>query len=140
MATPPKFHTQYSGRVRVKSYNTLPEVTKQSHKDSTDINLIIAQHSRTGILTHLNQAEARYADVSELGDYQDALDVVHQAESDFMKMPSAARQVFGNSAARFLDAAHDPDKRHLLEEAGLIRRAPTPTPEPVSASPEPVTE
>lgn len=123
-----KFHTQYSARVSNPHINTQPEVTKQSHKDSTDVNLIIANYDRTGLLVHLNKAEARYEDVSEVGDYQDALDIINNAERAFMKLSSAQRKVFNNSAAQFLDAAHDPDKRELLEQAGLIPSPPAPAP------------
>jgi hypothetical protein len=133
MTDPIRFQTQWTGSERVQHHNDQPEVTKQSHRDSTDINLIIAQYDRTGILVHLNKAEAQYADVSEMGDYQDALDTVRNAEQAFMELSSAQRKIFNNSAAQFLDAAHDPDKRELLEQAGLIPPAPTP-PAPIDVN------
>lgn len=129
------FHTQFSERVRVQFDNVGPDMTKQSFKDETDINTIIAQYDRTGLLVHLNKAEAQFVDVSEVGDYQDALDVVKASQDAFMQLSAATRKIFGNSAAAFLDAAHDPDKRDLLEAAGLLIKEPPPVPIDVNIIP-----
>ncbi len=115
-----EFHTQFSERVRVQHVNLEPEMTKQSFRNETDVNFIVAKYDSTGVLTHLNEAAGQFADVSMMTDYQDALDVVRASEEAFFRMPAAARKVFRNSPAAFLDAAHDADKRELLVEAGLL--------------------
>ncbi len=119
-----EFHTQFSERVRVQHVNEEPGMTKQSFKDGTDINLIIQKYDAQGVLTHLNEAAGSFADVSEISDFQDALDVVRAAEETFMQLGSRARKVFRNSPAEFLDAAHDLEKRELLVEAGLLPELP----------------
>jgi len=129
------------GSLRVQTVNDEPEVTKQSFKDDADINFILRDYSRSGVVRHLNEARARYADVSDAMDYSDALMVVKSAEAEFFSLPVKVRKVFRNSPAAFLDAAHDPAKRELLERAGLIppelpRDRVNPVPE-APAPPEP---
>lgn len=130
-----------NGTLRVRRVNDEPEVTKQSFRDECDINNIISQYKATGVLRHLNSAEARFADVTELRDFSEAMVMVKAAEEVFMELPSSARKVFNHDPAAFLDAAHDPQKRDLLVEAGLVAplEAPVvpPTPSEVPASPEP---
>lgn len=112
--------TREDGSIRVQTVNDEPERTKQSFKDECDINRIMRQFQQTGVVRHLNEARAQYADVSELTDYADALSVVRRAEEMFMSLPSKVRRVFNDDPAAFLDAAHDPAKRDQLVEAGLI--------------------
>lgn len=130
-----ELRSQFSGRVRVQHVNEDPEMTKQSHLSSTSIMHVIQRHDRQSLLTSLNNAQLEYGDVSEMGDYQDALERVRSAEEQFYSLPSKARKVFGNSAARFLDAAHDPDKRDLLIKAGLLPAPPIPVEEPEELAP-----
>lgn len=121
-----------NGSLRVRRVNDDEEVTKQSFRDECDINRIVKQYQMTGVVRHLNLAAAQYADVSGLTDYADALQMVRRAEELFMELPAKARKIFNHDPAQFLDAAHDPEKRALLVEAGLI-----PPPEPVAAVPTP---
>lgn len=117
------------GSLRVQTLNEEPEVTKQSFRDECDINRIVKQYQMTGVVSHLNRAQARYMDVSGVTDYADALLMVESVREMFMELPAKARKVFGHDPAKFLDAAHDLEKRELLVEAGLL-----PPPEPVKAS------
>lgn len=105
---------------RVRSVNTLPEMTKQSFRDECDINLIVGSYGQTGVVRHLNEARAEFLDVSDIGDFHDAVTVVETARESFLKLPASVRKVFDHDPAVFLDAAHDPDKRDLLVAAGLI--------------------
>lgn len=132
-----KFLTQWDPAPRVQHENTEPSRTKQSFADEVNINNIVGKYKKTGLLTHLNDAEAKYLDVTEVGDFQDAQNIMIKAQADFMALPASARKVFNHSTAEFLDAAHDPDKRDLLVKAGLLPEpTPTPTPEPSAPAPE----
>lgn len=132
------------GTLRVQTVNEDPEVTKQSFRDECDINNIVAHYQVTGVTRHLNLAAAQYADVSELTDYADALMMVKRAEAMFMELPARARKVFDHDPAKFLDAAHDPEKRGLLVEAGLLpeeaREVRPEAPAEAPAGPEPELE
>lgn len=124
---------------RVQTINSEPSLTKQEFKTDCDINHIINRYDNTGLIAHLNRAAARFLDVTQVTDYHDALNQVKAAEDAFMELPAKARAVFQNDPARFLDAAHDPEKRELLVRAGLVKEEAS-SPSPVSAPAEEATE
>ena len=93
--------------------------TKQSFMDECDITKIISQYRRTGIVTHLNRAQAVFEDVSEMGDYRQALQQVEYAQTLFMELPSKVRARFDNDPAAFLDFVTDPANLEEVQEMGL---------------------
>ena len=52
--------------------------TKQSFKDETDVNQIIAKHTRMGTLSHLEQWGGQYGDWSDF-DFQEAQNQIARA-------------------------------------------------------------
>lgn len=99
--------------------------TKTDQAASTDVNNIIRKYDRTGLITHLREAEGVYADVSEIGSYQDAVNVVQAAEESFLALPPGLRTRFDNDPAQFVDWASSAsqDERNALygELTGLDR-------------------
>lgn len=118
--------------------------TKQSMKDECDVNLIVANYDRTGMLTHINESAGLYMDVSEVGDYRTALDNVLAVESVFMKLPSATRAALNNDPALYLDLVSDPEaNRATLVDLGLLAETPPvapKTPPTPAKAPEPPKE
>ena len=94
--------------------------TKQAFKDECDVNQIMARYEKTGLITHLAKKQPVYLDVSEVGDYRDALEHVEQTREFFMGFPAKVRAAFNNDPAEFLDSIHDPAKQDFLRELGLI--------------------
>lgn len=82
-------------------------LTKQSEADSCDVNKIVKQYKRTGVLPTPLQIDPRYGDAS-VPDYQSCLNIVIQAEGSFLSLPSAIRSRFDNNVAKFMDFVHDP--------------------------------
>lgn len=80
--------------------------TKQSMKDSCDIQAIVRRFEKTGLMDHVSRAMPQFLDVSEVSDYKSALDQVRTAEAYFMGLPAKVREVFDNDAVQFL-AAYD---------------------------------
>ncbi len=103
--------------------------TKQSEAKATNINTIVAQYDRTGVLPTLGR-ETLYADVSDMPDYRTALDLIEQADKMFMSIPANLRARFDNDPAVFLDFTSDPENRAEMVEMGLLEK---PLPEPVLA-------
>lgn len=95
--------------------------TQQSCKDECDINNILKQYKRTGILTHVNPAQPEYIDLPSDVELQTSMNVVNAAANAFADMPSSVRDMFDNDPVKFLAGIHDPSKRKELEAAGLIR-------------------
>lgn len=104
--------------------------TKQSFKDETDVNQIIAKHTRMGTLSHLEQWGGQYGDWSDF-DFQEAQNQIARANSMFEQLPSAVRHQFANSPEKFLEYVNDPDNQDdlhkKLPELAAPRSAPLPT-------------
>lgn len=132
-------HTFYRPHARVQEKGELinphtgdittpPSLTKQEFKREADINNILKQYSKTGMLTHLNvrAREGMYADLPDAVDFQESLHLVRQAETTFMTLPAKLRDRFGNDPAEFLAFCSDPRNLDEMRELGLAIKPPLP--------------
>lgn len=111
----------YRGKPRVQTdFGDEESLTVQSEAHLADIGKILKKYDEVGIIDHLAQTEAVFADVTEYTDYADAMRNLKVAEATFMKLPSKIREIFNHDVADWLDAAHDPKKREKLVEAGFV--------------------
>lgn len=122
----------YRPHERVTKSFKLPSMTKQSHKDECDINLILRRFEKTGVLEHVRENPGRYLDLPTEPDYQTALNTVMQAEAAFMELPSKVRERFRNDPALFVEFATDSRNLDEMVALGLAKKP------PVSSPPEPV--
>lgn len=123
------------GRPRVQTHDFGESKTATEDADLGDINRIVDRYNRMDVYESLNEAEMLFMDVTEHQDYATALRHAEMAEEAFLKLPPKARLLFNNSAAEWLDAAHDPDKRDLLVQAGEIIAPPQAAPAPPVVAP-----
>lgn len=111
-------------------------MTKQSEKDSADINFIMKRYQKTGILPDLIKKEPRYGDFSEVTDYIQAIQIVQHAEEQFSALDAHIRKRFNNDPSQFLNFVQDPQNQNELIKMGLAEpkpRNPDQTPsQPVS--------
>lgn len=105
-------------------------VTKQSHKDECDIHRILNQFKRTGIITHVQNAQANFQDLPDDLDFQNAMNTLLIAQNAFEDLPSTVRATFNNSPMEFLTAFHDPTQAPRLRELGFLLPLPEPVPTP----------
>ena len=91
--------------------------TKQSDALTTDIERIVERWLVQGAPPP--SSPLRYGDFSNIGDYQECVLRVQQAQEQFMDLPAKVRKVCGNDPGRFLEMCEDPEGMKLLEEAGL---------------------
>lgn len=120
-----------------------PSRTKQSFKDECDINKIMAKYRRTGLVTHLARGVPRFADVSEVGSYREAVERVRAGEAHFRALPAAVREAFDNSAAAYVEWLSDPTNDETkLEALGikLLDDDPDNDPDPLEDQPTPTPE
>ena len=128
------------GKPRVQTVNDEPSKTVQSQAHLADMSYIMERYGATGIIDGLNQTEMQFADVSEHTDYAQLMRTVAAAEEQFMKLPSKVREEFNHDVAKWLDAAHDAEKRQALVDAGVIDDVEGSPPDPETGpagSPEP---
>lgn len=97
-----------------------PSLTKQSESDACDINKIMARYEKDGVLRHVSENAPFYADVSQVPDYQAALEVVQKADELFMSMPAELRAKFDNDPQVYFDFVSNPANKAELEKLGLV--------------------
>jgi len=103
-----------------------PSLTKQSEKNSCDINKIVQKYIKTGVMPHVrNSVELLYLDATAIPDYQSALNIVIESEASFNSLPAQVRAHFDNDPAKFVSAfqAELPeDTSEILVEYGLMSK------------------
>lgn len=103
--------------------------TKQSHKDECDIHRILKQYSRTGVLEHVNRQAARFEDLPDHQEFQQALHTIQAGQEAFASLPSSVREHFGNNPERYLSAFNNPNEEAYLRSVGLLKpKEPPPAP------------
>lgn len=130
----------YSPRVRVPT--VIPESeskTKQEFKDECNINTIMARYMHTGVIDFVNRHQAQYGDVTGI-DYQECMQVVADAQTQFNELPSSIRTQFENNPAKFLDFVGNPANKAEMHKMGLLRpdyqEPTTNAPTPLKTNPE----
>lgn len=102
--------------------------TKQEHKDECDINLIMRSPNVNHLLIELARSDGSYQDLPDVGDFQQALAVVADANAAFELLPAKLRERYQNDPARFLSALHHPtpEDEQLLRDVGVFADPPDP--------------
>lgn len=96
-------------------------VTNQAAKKSCDVNEIIKNYDKTGIISNVSKFEAKFGDMSGV-DFKNMQDKVTNAHSQFMTLPSHIRARFNNDPGSLLDFMEDPANRPKAIELGLINK------------------
>lgn len=95
-----------------------PGRTKQEFKDECDVNNIVKRYVKDGFLAHVARGVPRFVDVSEVGDFRQAVDQVRAATAFFEGLPAKVRDRFGNDPVKFIDEAGNLT-RDEMRELGL---------------------
>lgn len=129
-----KFKTRYNviGETEGISF-TKPTMTQQHFKEECDVNNILKRYVITGVCDHINERQPIFADVSNVGDFMQAQNMILQANEDFMSLPSNVRKRFNNDPALLIDFLNDPASREEAISLGLVNA-------PVAAEDAPVVE
>lgn len=91
--------------------------TKQSFKDSCDINKMLKKAQQAGSLSHLlKYPEAVYGDFDGEFDLLTAQGHIERANKIFADLPSEVRNEFDNNALAFVQFAGDPQNNERLRE------------------------
>jgi len=101
---------------------SLPEITDQSFKKSADINNIMKQYAKTGLLNEPNKAFAKYVDNTTAIPLEDAHRLVNEAKELFYQLPSSLRKQMDNDPMQLESFLRDPDNHDQLLKYGLIEK------------------
>ena len=93
-------------------------LTQQQFKEESDINTIVDRFMKTG---HLPEPASmpQYVDYEGVFDFQSAMNVVRQADENFMRMDAKVRARFHNSPQEFLEFFANPGNVDEAVRLGL---------------------
>lgn len=96
-------------------------LTEQSHKDSCDINVLMARYERSGELPVDEQGQAYYGDFSSVPDPFAAREALQQAEESFMQLPANVRSRFYNDPLKMLEFVSDSKNKDEAVRLGMLK-------------------
>lgn len=129
-----EFRTIYSTRSedpQAKKAKTFKKFSKtdQRFKDETDVNMILARYRVTGDKAVLGLQPSgepirppQYGDFSEVGTYQECLEVVINAQEQFDALPAVVRKEVGNTPEGMLQFISNPDNYDRGVELGIFEK------------------
>jgi len=95
--------------------------TKQGDAKGADVNFIVNQYARTGVLPTM--MPAKFGDATLVGSLQDSLQLMAEAGEYFHSLPSKVRERFKNDPGYFVAAATNPEMSPVFVELGLMPAA-----------------
>jgi phage internal scaffolding protein len=95
-----------------------PSLTQQQFAVEADINNIVDTFMKTGSLPN-PVSMPQYVDYEGVFDFQTAMNVIRQADENFMRMDAKIRARFHNSPQEFLEFFADPGNRDEAVRLGL---------------------
>lgn len=97
-------------------------LTRQADAKDCDVNVILDRFMKTGEMPWNGGKEAIYADVSDAGTFQEALQIVADAQTAFMGLDAKIRARFQNDPAQFLEFMENPDNYKEGVELGIYAK------------------
>lgn len=117
-------------------------LTEQSHRKDCDMNHILREYQKTGMIRHAKKYAGEYDDVT-VESFQDAMFLVTRAQQMFNDLPSSLRKEFNNDPAQFVEFTGNPANKDRMIELGIIggndglRASGAPSGAPTSSPAEP---
>jgi phage internal scaffolding protein len=103
-------------------------LTQQQFKEEADINTIVDRFLKSGVLPSA-ATMPQYIDYEGVFDFQSAMNVVRQADENFMRLDAKVRARFNNSPQQFLEFFANPEN---VDEAIRLGLAIPVSPSPVA--------
>lgn len=111
-------------------------ITEQLHAKSCDINNIVAQFQKTGVLPQTTKIPV-YSDNTNTPDLIDAFYTVQEAELAFLDLPARVRKLMDNDPRNLEHFMLDPQNTDILKKHGLLVEREK-IPEKTQKTPEPL--
>lgn len=119
-----------NGRTKVITHPEGETMTQRQFQEDTDVNKIMQKYKKLGQITHINSKTGVYADITEIGSYDEALHKVLRANSAFNDLPSVVRNRFANDPQQLISFLADPRNDDEARKLGLIVTPKTQEPAP----------
>jgi len=102
-----------------KKFQRGEEITEQSHARTTDVNFIVDQFNRTGILKHSEIYASQYGELPSGDIYEEAQTQIASANQMFQSLPPGVRQEFPGGTQQFLEFLNNEENREEMTALGL---------------------
>ena len=101
----------------------------QSFKNQCDINLIMKQYEKTGMLPQQTSIPARYSDNTNIPSLEAAFEATSKAMDAFYELPPEVRRHMDNDPSQLENFINNDENIPLLKKHGIIieRAQPEPT-------------
>lgn len=113
-------HHELRNRVSLKLNKV--QKTDQSYKNACDINVIIANATKTGVLPFQTNKVAQYIDNTEIPSLLDAQNLIRTANESFMALPAKIRKMMNNDPTKLVEFVNDPDHKEILLKHGILEK------------------
>lgn len=102
-------------------FDGVVSLTKQSEKDSCDLNKIISNYQRLGVDFGVgsSQVSSEVVDFSNVGDFQSMMELQARVKSVFDMLPANVRYRFNNDVSSFASFASNPVNVNELVDLGV---------------------
>lgn len=118
----PKFRTAYDRDLVEGITFDEPSMAQQHFKDECDVNNILRKYESTGLITHVANGTPSYGDFSSVLEFQQAQNILIEAQDVFDALPASLRKRFDNDPAVMLEFIENPDNREEAEKLGLVAK------------------
>lgn len=109
-------------RTHLGTINNEPSRTQQHFKNEVNIHEIIKRSLKTTGQMPMPTLPPAYMDFTNTPDFQQAQDVIAQAQQNFAQLPADVRKRFKNDAMEMLEFIHDKDNYHEALKLGLVNK------------------
>lgn len=106
-------------RTRITTDCSSPILTEQSHANSVDINYIVAQFKKTGMMPQTLKTP-QYLDNTDQPTLIDAFYAVQDAHTAFLNLPAKVRALMGNNPANLENFIADSENHDILLKHGVL--------------------
>ena len=117
-----KIKKRYDRPDNVELITSEDSLVQQQFAESTRVRNILDKFMRTGMIDS-NPLPPRYEDVSEVQDYQSAMNLLVNVQGHFDVLPSKIRDRFGNDPEKYLAFINDPNNLDEAVELGLLQKS-----------------
>lgn len=96
----------------------------QSFKKQCDINIIMKQYEKTGMLPQQTHIQPRYVDNSQVPSLEAAFEATNRAMEAFYDLPPEVRRAMDNDPSQLENFIANPENEKILEKHGIIVKTP----------------
>lgn len=110
--------------------------TDQSYKKMCDINSIVKNYQKTGILSHQRENLGRYIDNTKIPSLMDAQELLRHAKESFLALPSDIRKLMDHDPTKLVEFIQNPKNKQMLLDYGILEAKAVEIPKEIQEQPK----